>query len=159
MSSILTLNAGSSSIKFSVYAAGTAPQQMAVGQVENLGAADARLTLRWQDRTTTAEIGPADHDGGVQAILSALAPVLDGADLTEANLTRADMTGASARGANFKNTILNKTIMRGVDLTGALNITVDQLADALIDDTTILPNYIDRAAVERLQRARRGGLL
>ncbi|MCB1371867.1 MAG: pentapeptide repeat-containing protein [Rhodovulum sp.] len=85
--------------------------------------------------------------------------VLDGADLTEANLTRADMTGASARGANFKNTILNKTIMRGVDLTGALNITVDQLADALIDDTTILPNYIDRAAVERLQRARRGGLL
>lgn len=85
--------------------------------------------------------------------------VLDGADLTEANLSRADMTGASAKGANFKSAVLNKTIMRGVDLTDALNLTVEQLAEALVDESTILPGYIDRGALKRLQRAKRGKIL
>lgn len=81
MSHILTLNAGSSSIKFSVYAAGEAPAELAGGQVENLGSDHAALTLKWQGEKTQVEIGSADHEVGVQAILTALAPVLDGAEV------------------------------------------------------------------------------
>lgn len=79
MSRILTLNAGSSSIKFSVYSAGEAPQELAVGQVEKLGSDSARLKLRWHGADQASSIGAADHSGGVAAILGALAPVLDGA--------------------------------------------------------------------------------
>jgi acetate kinase len=81
LSHILTLNAGSSSIKFSVYSAGEAPAELAGGQVENLGSDHAVLTLKWQGEKTLSEIGKADHDVGVQAILTALAPVLDGAEV------------------------------------------------------------------------------
>ena len=74
MSAILTLNAGSSSIKFGVYLDGPEPRLLQAGQVENLGAS-ARLHL---DGGATADLGAADHGAGVRAILDALAPVLDG---------------------------------------------------------------------------------
>lgn len=80
---------------------------------------------------------------------------LDGANLTRANLTRADMTGASAVGANFKDAVLKKTIMKGANLTDARNLTLLQLAEALIDEATILPSYIDRSALKRFQRSKR----
>ena len=73
MSIILTLNAGSSSIKFGVYAAAKDPTPIAGGQVENLGSA-ARLDLDGQSR----EIGSADHVAAVAAILQAVAPRLQG---------------------------------------------------------------------------------
>ncbi|MEV8466826.1 acetate/propionate family kinase [Fluviibacterium sp. DFM31] len=81
MSRILTLNSGSSSIKFSVYAAGDAPARMAEGQVDRLGSDAAALTLKWQGTRTTAQIGQVDHRGGLQAILDALRPVLAGAEV------------------------------------------------------------------------------
>lgn len=73
MSIVLTLNAGSSSIKFGVYLAGPEPEPVAHGQVERLGDA-AVLEI---DGHETA-IGAADHAGGVAAILGALPPVLQG---------------------------------------------------------------------------------
>ena len=73
MSAILTLNAGSSSIKFAVYRAGDEPEELARGQIENLGPA-ARMMFGG----TTREIGSADHKRGVQAILTTLEPVLAG---------------------------------------------------------------------------------
>ncbi len=78
MSRILTLNAGSSSIKFSVYTAGEAPEMIAGGQIESLGSADAQLTLKVDGEKTKSGIGQADHKAGVAAILTALAPVLAG---------------------------------------------------------------------------------
>lgn len=78
MSAILTLNAGSSSIKFSVYTAGAEPKLVAVGQVESLGSPTASLTLNHGPEKARTEIGPAKHKEGVQAILKALTPVLDG---------------------------------------------------------------------------------
>lgn len=81
MSAILTLNAGSSSIKFSVYDAGTEPTLVAVGQVESLGSPTAALSLTVDGTRTRAEIGPAGHGEGVKAILTALAPVLHGAEV------------------------------------------------------------------------------
>ncbi len=64
MTVLLTLNAGSSSIKFSVYRTGIEPEELTRGQVENLGPA-ARLKHRGE----THQIGAADHGIALQAIL------------------------------------------------------------------------------------------
>ncbi|MCB1313685.1 MAG: acetate/propionate family kinase [Sedimentitalea sp.] len=75
MTALLTLNAGSSSIKFGVYAAGDGePELLQTGQVENLGPL-ARLSVKGGG--DPVEIGPADHAAAVQAILKAAAPHLD----------------------------------------------------------------------------------
>ena len=81
MSRVLTLNAGSSSIKFSVYTTGRAPEELANGQVESLYSFAGSLTLKWKGEKIKTELGQADHTDGVRAILDAVAPVLDGADV------------------------------------------------------------------------------
>ena len=63
-------------------------------------------------------------------------------NLTHANLSHADLTGANLRGANLAGAILTGTILRGADLSGVINLTKEQLAVAVIDDTTILPAKI-----------------
>lgn len=73
MTGILTLNAGSSSIKFAVYMAEDEPVLLQAGQVANLGPV-ARLQIKGE---AAHEIGPADHATAVRAILDAVAPVLD----------------------------------------------------------------------------------
>ena len=77
MTAILTLNAGSSSIKFAVYDAGDPPVLRLKGQVEALGA-EALLELRIGDRTEEHGIGAADHARAVQAILDAIGPHVAG---------------------------------------------------------------------------------
>ena len=70
---------------------------------------------------------------------------LSGASLRGANMAGADASNAILRNADFEGALLQGTILRGADLTGAKNLTVEQLSAAIIDDHTILPNYIDRA--------------
>lgn len=65
--------------------------------------------------------------------------VLDGANLSRANLAKADATNASFRGANFEGANLAGTILRGADLSDAKNLTIEQLEQAVIDETTKLP--------------------
>ena len=75
MSAILTLNAGSSSIKFAVYLTGDGdPELLYVGQVENIGGA-AELKLAGD---TPVSIGANDHETAVQAILTAVEPPIEG---------------------------------------------------------------------------------
>lgn len=74
MSVILTLNAGSSSVKYGVYLNAEEPDLVQTGQVENLGPL-ARLI---DDNGDTFEIGPADHAVALRSILDAIAPVLEG---------------------------------------------------------------------------------
>ncbi|SMX44935.1 Acetate kinase [Actibacterium lipolyticum] len=75
---ILTINAGSSSIKFSVYARDGEPQELGRGQVEKLGPA-ARLVVHPEGASALREeIGQADHDIALQQILSHLEPILQG---------------------------------------------------------------------------------
>ncbi len=74
MSAILTLNAGSSSIKFGVYGAGDEPVEIVQGQVENLGP-NAELEI---EGGAAKLIGQADHARAVVAILEAISPYLDG---------------------------------------------------------------------------------
>ncbi len=75
MNAILTLNAGSSSIKFGVYRAEAEPALLLHGQVENLGPV-ASLVLESDDARQTFQIGPADHANAVTAILEAICPRL-----------------------------------------------------------------------------------
>ncbi|SPJ29125.1 acetate/propionate family kinase [Falsiruegeria mediterranea] len=74
MAGLLTLNAGSSSIKFGVYLAAPEPELLLLGQVENLGPV-AQLVFSHPEKKTV-EIGPSDHVTAVQAILEAIQPAL-----------------------------------------------------------------------------------
>ncbi|MCJ2065362.1 pentapeptide repeat-containing protein [Methylobacterium sp. J-088] len=66
------------------------------------------------------------------------------ADLRQADLSGVDASGAAFRNLDFQDALLSKTILRGADLTGARSLTAAQLATAIIDEHTRLPNYIDR---------------
>jgi uncharacterized protein YjbI with pentapeptide repeats len=76
---------------------------------------------------------------------------LSGASLRGANLAGADATNANFRDADFEGAILDGTVLRGADLTGARNLTVQQLSRAIVDGKTILPAYIDQAALRPTQ--------
>jgi len=74
---ILTLNAGSSSIKFSIYATGKEPKELARGQVENLGPT-ARLIMREAGHEKqTIEIGAATHQSALKEIFIHAQDLLD----------------------------------------------------------------------------------
>jgi uncharacterized protein YjbI with pentapeptide repeats len=64
------------------------------------------------------------------------------ANLERADLSNADCTNAIFRGANFKDAILDGTILKGADLSDAKNLTQEQIAKAIIDKSTILPDYL-----------------
>ncbi len=88
---------------------------------------------------------------------------LSGADLTKANLKRAtlkgaifsseaNLTDADLTDADFSEAILNKTIFSkaklrgayfgGADLSGAINLTQEQISEAITDENTKLPDYL-----------------
>ena len=69
------------------------------------------------------------------------------ADLSKVDLTNADLSGAvlseaNLQGANLKDTDLEETYLHGADLTGASNLTCDQLELANFDKETRFPDYI-----------------
>ena len=65
---------------------------------------------------------------------------LSGASSVGANLSFADCTNAIFRGADFKDALLEGTILRGADLTGAKNLSREQIAKAILDERTSLPD-------------------
>jgi uncharacterized protein YjbI with pentapeptide repeats len=65
---------------------------------------------------------------------------LSHAKLERANLSRADFSNAILRDADFNNAVLKGTILRGADLTGAKNLTKEQLREAILDPRTKLPD-------------------
>ncbi len=73
---ILTLNAGSSSIKFGLYDTAPDPLEHLRGQIDGLGP-EARLVVDGDTRDVTAP----DHAAGLAAILDALAPHIGGATI------------------------------------------------------------------------------
>jgi len=78
MSAIITLNAGSSSLKFSVYLQGESLEELIVGQVENLGpAASIEYQHKGDAKKAHKNIGTADHKIALIEILNVLEPLLD----------------------------------------------------------------------------------
>ncbi len=71
------------------------------------------------------------------------------ANLADANFSNADCTNVNFKGANFRNTNLTGTILIGADLTDAKNLTVEQLASAVLDATTKLPDYISYSDIQK----------
>ncbi len=76
-STILTLNAGSSSIKFSIYRTGEEPEELARGQVENIGPT-ARLILRETGHDKRViELGAETHRSALSEIFHHCEDLLD----------------------------------------------------------------------------------
>ena len=67
--------------------------------------------------------------------------------LHDANLAGTNASFVDFRDADFLDANLNGTVLLGANLAGAKNLTLEQLSEAIIDDATILPDYIDRAAL------------
>ncbi|MGV7221200.1 MAG: pentapeptide repeat-containing protein [Nitrospinales bacterium] len=70
------------------------------------------------------------------------------ADLTEANLSGADLTSSVIsegvlKHANLEDAELDEAYLHGADLSGALNLTPDQIESAFIDRETKVPDYIE----------------
>ncbi|MEM6536469.1 MAG: acetate/propionate family kinase [Pseudomonadota bacterium] len=80
MGVILTLNAGSSSIKFSVFTLNGSLSLQAQGQVANIGA-NPQLVIDWGVKKERLPIGASDHAGVLAVILDALSPALDRRDV------------------------------------------------------------------------------
>lgn len=84
-------------------------------------------------------------------------------DLTFSNFDDVDfrpetdfLNNANFRGASLKQTkygpetTLHRTLLEGADLTDAIGLTEEKLADAYTDESTIFPSYIDPARVRFL---------
>jgi uncharacterized protein YjbI with pentapeptide repeats len=74
------------------------------------------------------------------------------ANLRDANFAGADAAHANFRGADFEGANLDGANLSGADLSDAKNLTLDQLATVIVDESTILPDYIDRAALAARRR-------
>jgi acetate kinase len=74
---VLTLNAGSSSLKFGLYDDTSEPTLRVVGQVDGIGRTP-QLVLRTEDGTTTTPCSAQTHREALGAVLEALAPFLEG---------------------------------------------------------------------------------
>ena len=81
-----------------------------------------------------------DFEGAVLRTLD-----FTGINFTSANLKRTDARKTIFARVNFRNADLTGADLRGADLTGARNLTIEQLQSAVIDETTRLPDYIDRS--------------
>lgn len=74
---ILTLNAGSSSIKSALYAAQDPPLELARARIEALGP-EARLVIETGGQTTRRAIAAADHAAGFGGLVDAITPLAEG---------------------------------------------------------------------------------
>lgn len=77
MSGLLTLNTGSSSLKFGLYRDAPEPQMLVHGQVDGIGKT-AKLILKTETAKTAAQIKAPAPAAALEAVMHALAPHLDG---------------------------------------------------------------------------------
>jgi uncharacterized protein YjbI with pentapeptide repeats len=68
---------------------------------------------------------------------------LTGVNLQNADLSGADCSNAIFRGANLTNANLRGTILKGADLSEVVGLTAQQLAFAIVDKNTVLPDYLE----------------
>ena len=73
---------------------------------------------------------------------------LEEADLRGADLEEADFRGADFEGALMKGADLDHTDLRGADLSAAVGLTLSQLDDACLDETTKLPSEFNPVMTE-----------
>lgn len=76
---------------------------------------------------------------------NAVGAFLAKADLRQADLSGADLRQADLRGARLEGAELFRTNLRGADLLFATGLTREQLAEALLDASTRLPEEFERS--------------
>lgn len=81
MSAILTLNAGSSSLKFGVYDTAAEPEMLVHGQVDRIGL-DAQLILRGRAGKQVSSVEAPDQAAALDQVISALTGELHGVHVT-----------------------------------------------------------------------------
>lgn len=81
MNAILTLNSGSSSVKFSVYSEKPDLTRIVSGQVENLGE-DATLIVKNANYSKAKPVDATDHNSALSAIIADLDDLLEGQTVT-----------------------------------------------------------------------------
>lgn len=110
-----------------------------------------RVNMRWANLREATLHGAALEDAN-----------LLGANLQEADLCQARLvdntngkalpeTAATVKDTNFKRTIVRGTDLRAVDLSGAKNLTQDQLDEACVDENTKLPTTLQRPSADKRQ--------
>ena len=105
----------------------------------HLGGADLRgadlrgAHLRW-----------ADLRGADLSVADLSVADLSGADLSVADLSVADLSRADLRGTN-----LSRADLRGTNLSEARGLTKDQIASAIIDEETVLPDDLRELLTHR----------
>jgi WD40 repeat protein len=67
---------------------------------------------------------------------------LRGAKLQQSDLSQTNLASGDLRKGNLSGAILKGTDLRGADLTDAVGLTREQLSEALVDEQTILPDYL-----------------
>ncbi|MFI6697008.1 pentapeptide repeat-containing protein [Streptomyces sp. NPDC050433] len=109
---------------------------------------DSRLDLRSVRLPGVEPITPdsarTDLSGAALSRANLSSADLSDANLTDTDLTDTDLTGTDLRGANLSRANLRETNLRdallhGADLSGAVNLTKNQLNSARIDGKTRLP--------------------
>src|SRR5258706_9494977 len=74
---VLTINGGSSSIKFAAYRAGAEPQRLLVGKIERIGGGDTVLIAGAEGKPPRRQpIGAIDHGAAARAMIDWLRPQL-----------------------------------------------------------------------------------
>lgn len=74
---------------------------------------------------------------------------LPGAHLSKANLRGAYLYKANLQGANLKGAELGEAHLEAVDLRRAKKLTKEQLAEAIMDGKTELPDYLKEPNLEK----------
>lgn len=81
MSALLTLNAGSSSMKFALYVVGEEPGELLHGQVDGIGGS-AQLRLHTEDQDKVHDLIAPTHADSLKAVIEALEPHLSGLEIS-----------------------------------------------------------------------------
>lgn len=88
----------------------------------------------------TGDLSRARFDGANLKYACMRETILTGTSFHDADLTGANLSDARLDGADMKGAVLHLTLIRGTDLSGARNLTQDQVAMACGDDRTRLPD-------------------
>lgn len=80
MSTILTLNAGSSSLKFGLYRSAAEPEMLLYGQVDRIGQ-HAQLIIKGRGRKQVSDVPAPDQAAALDQVIAALRGELDGLDV------------------------------------------------------------------------------
>jgi uncharacterized protein YjbI with pentapeptide repeats len=77
--------------------------------------------------------------------------ILQEAKLQEAKLFKADLREANLQGADIDKTNLLKVDLRGADLRKVKNLTWERLAQAIRDENTEFPDYLQTPAPDKTE--------